>query len=298
MPPHPDLVIAEIAERQHGVVSRAQLLAAGVSDRVIANRLARKILRQVFRGAYKVGPCPPSQSGLFLAAVFAVGRRAVLSHRSAAAHWNLRPQRTGLVDVTVPRQGTRPRDGIRLHVTRTLHPNQLTVHERIPCTTPARTVVDCATTLPRGDVKRLIERAENERIFNLPDFEAAAGRPGHRGARVVRALLADLTDAVPPTRSEFEDRFLSLVDSASLPRPRVNGRVCGHEVDFHWPHAKLIVETDGAETHDTDTAFHRDRNRDLDLELAGWHVIRITWRQLRDEPQRIVALLRAKLGCL
>ena len=177
-------------------------------------------------------------------------------------------------------------------------PEDVTVVDGICCTTPARTVVDCAATLSRGDVKKMIERAEIERIFNLPDFQTAAARPGHRGASIVRALLADLTDDIPPTRDEFERRFLELIERAKLPRPTVNGLVCGHEVDFHWPRAKLIVETDGAETHATRTAFHRDRERDLDLELAEWHVIRISWRQLRDEPERIVALLRAKLGCL
>ena len=110
--------------------------------------------------------------------------------------------------------------------------------------------------------------------------------------------LAELDDA-PPTRSELERRFLDLVRSASLPSPVTNGLVDGYEVDFHWPDARLIVETDGRETHATPLAFERDRERDLELTLAGWRVIRITWRQLRDAPERIVALLRAHLrGCL
>jgi very-short-patch-repair endonuclease len=75
----------------------------------------------------------------------------------------------------------------------------------------------------------------------------------------------------------------------------VNTRVRGYEVDFHWPAQGLIVETDGRATHDTAIAFERDRARDLDLELAGWHVIRISWRQLRDQPDQIISVLRAWL---
>lgn len=89
-----------------------------------------------------------------------------------------------------------------------------------------------------------------------------------------------------------------MVEDAGLPTPITNATVLGREVDFHWPEARLIVETDGRETHDTAVAFERDRRRDLDLKLAGWEVIRITWRQLHEEPERLLALLRAKLGGL
>lgn len=119
---------------------------------------------------------------------------------------------------------------------------------------------------------------------------------GRRGTGIVRALLNELDDNTPPTRSELERRFLSLIQGDSLPSPVTNGLVNGHEVDFHWPASKLIVETDGRATHDNPFAFERDRQRDLDLSLAGWTVIRITWRQLRDQPDRVIALLRAHLS--
>jgi very-short-patch-repair endonuclease len=136
------------------------------------------------------------------------------------------------------------------------------------------------------------------RLFDKRAIDAALDRAsGRRGTGRLRRLLADI-DEPPPTRSELERRFLSLVQNASLPNPITNGLVNGYEVDFHWPEAKLIVETDGRGTHATAMVFERDRRRDLDHSLAGWTVIRITWRQLQTEPERVVALLRAKLGCV
>jgi very-short-patch-repair endonuclease len=221
----------------------------------------------------------------------------VVSHLSALALWDLRAQTSGPVHVTVRHGRTVAREGIRRHVSRQFELADLAVVEGIPCTSWARTLVDVAAGLQRNQLRGLVERAQRLRIFDaraLNDTLERAARK--RGTGKLRRLLAELNDEPPPTRSEFERRFLDLVRSASLPSPITNGLVHGHEVDFHWPEAKLIVETDGRETHATAIAFERDRGRDLDLKLAGWEVIRITWRQLRDEPERIAVLLRAKLG--
>ncbi len=90
--------------------------------------------------------------------------------------------------------------------------------------------------------------------------------------------------------------MLDLIRRARLPFPVVNGHVGMLQVDFHWPAHRLVVETDGRATHGHAIAFHRDRDRDLYLQERGWRVIRITWRQVRDEPQRIAAVLRRHLG--
>jgi hypothetical protein len=290
-------VIAELAERQHGVMSRAQLLAAGVSDDMIGRRLAWKRVERLHAGVF--GLPTIGERGRFMAAVLAAGDGAVLSHRSAGALWDLRSQSWTRVDVTAPRRGVRGGPGLRLHTTRSLHPADVTELDGIPCTTVPRTLIDLAGHLTPHDLNRLLERTLILRVFDKRAFDDALARAnGRRGAGTLRRLIDELADQPPPTRSELERRFLELIQSASLPSPVVNGVVCGHEVDFHWPDARLIVETDGAETHDTPSAFHTDRGRDLDLELADWHVIRITWRQLRDQPERIVALLRRRLGPL
>ena len=121
----------------------------------------------------------------------------------------------------------------------------------------------------------------------MPRSNARADEPApaHCGA-----LLAEATDEPPFTRSELERIFLELVRRANLPLPVVNGLVLTHEVDFHWPQHRLIVEADSRAFHAHALAFHQDRQRDLDLELAGWHVLRVTWRQVLDEPDRVTTL--------
>ena len=108
-------------------------------------------------------------------------------------------------------------------------------------------------------------------------------------------MLAALFDEPAPVRSELERRFLEVVREQRLPTPVANAQVGGHEVDFHWPSHRLIVETDGRATHDTPHQFEQDRRRDLELTLAGWHVMRVSWRQVVHEPGRVAALLRARL---
>jgi len=111
-----------------------------------------------------------------------------------------------------------------------------------------------------------------------------------------RELLAALQGEPPPVRFEFERRFYELVRDAGLPLPVVNAYVGAYEVDFHWPVRRLIVETYGRATHDTPHQFEEDRRRDLELTLAGWHVIRISWGQVVHDPRRVIALLRSRLG--
>jgi very-short-patch-repair endonuclease len=119
--------------------------------------------------------------------------------------------------------------------------------------------------------------------------------PGRR-TKALRAALATLThDGPHVTRSELEERFLSIIAQFGLPRPRVNAQLHGYEVDFLWPDAKLVVETDGAATHATRAAFEGDRARDLLLKTHGYDVIRVTHRMLTTRPHDVARLLRARV---
>ena len=107
--------------------------------------------------------------------------------------------------------------------------------------------------------------------------------------------LKELSDEPADFRSKFERRVLTLVRRERFPVPVVNGIVLDYEVDFHWPEQRLILEADGRDFHGTPQAVERDRERDLALELAGWEVIRITWRLLTEQPHRVAARLRSRL---
>jgi very-short-patch-repair endonuclease len=231
-----------------------------------------------------------------MAAVLACGDGAVLSHRAAAALWDLRPLPAGAIDVTTRRQGTRRRRDIAVHTSRDLAPEDVTTCRQIPCTTVARTLLDLAGLLGERTLARTVEQAMVLHLFDHRALAAVLSRSsGRRGAVTLRRLMQRISDEPALTRSELERRFLEVVRRASLPMPIVNGWVEGYEVDFHWPDRRLIVETDGRSVHGTPIAFERDRHRDLDLELAGWRVLRLTWRQVIGWPDQIDGVLRRRL---
>ena len=295
-PSHPDRIAARFAERQHELVTRRQLLGAGVSDKAIRHRLAVQRFMEVHPTVYSVA-AKLSAKGRYLAAVLACGEGAVLSHRSAADLLGLRPTSSSILEITVPHGATRRPAGVRTHQTRSLHPDDTTTVDAIPTTTWPRTLADLAATLEPRQLGRALERAMILRLFDLNQVRAAIERSnGRRGIGKLRHLVEQLTPELSPTREELEKRFLELIDEHGLPRPRVNKEVEGLEVDFHWPDRRLIVETDGRETHDTPLAFERDRRRDLQLELAEWHVLRLTWRMVVHRPAEVAALLAARLN--
>jgi very-short-patch-repair endonuclease len=198
--------------------------------------------------------------------------------------------------VTIRRGGSRHRPGITVHTTRSLDAADISVSEGIPCTGPARTLVDLAGVVSPRVLGRAVEQSLVLRLFDRAALDSALAQArGRRGTGTLRRLLASLAEEPPHTRSELERRFVELVRDAGLPVPAANSLVAGYEVDFHWPAERLIVETDGRATHGTHYGFERDRARDLELELAGWHVVRVTWHQVVHEPARVAALLRSRL---
>ncbi len=292
----PDSLIAQLAARQHRVVSRKQLLRAGVGAEAIRHRVASKRLFAVHRGVYSVGTADPGPLGRFLAAVLACGEGAVLSHRSAAVLWRLLDDRPGPIEVTLPGKKTAARRGIRVHSTRSLPSDDTTSRLRIPCTSVERTLVDLAASRP-DELERAVEQAFVLKLIGRTRMADVLGRSrGRTGTRTLRRLLAGLLPQLPATRSELERRFLKLVRAWGLPEPVVNRRRETHRVDFVWEKPRLVVETDGRGSHDNPFAYERDRERDLDLELAGWRVLRFSWRQVIERPEQVAEVIAARLS--
>jgi hypothetical protein len=140
-----------------------------------------------------------------------------------------------------------------------------------------------------GVWQRLVERAEELRVFDLDALERTlartVGHPGH--GRLHRAIAAYR----PPrfTRSELEREFLAAVERGGLPRPLSNRVELGYEVDVFWPEHRFAVELDVFETHGTREAFEKDRLRQEDLKLAGIELIRVTGRRFEREPREVVS---------
>lgn len=279
--------MAAIAARQWGVVTRAQLLEAGLSEAVIARMLREGLLVPLHAGVYAVGHAALRVEAFWFAAILACGAGTVLSHRSAAELWGLGHVRGRVVDVTAPR-ARRRRAGIVAHQN-ALDAADVTAARGIPVTTVERTLLDLAGVLSTDDLARTVEQAIRLRRYDRARLDQAMARArGRRELRPLRAVLDDLDPVRARSRFELEVRALSLVERAGLPMPRVNEDVEGHEVDFHWPRARLVVELDSRTWHTDPTAFEADRRRDADLQAAGWRVVRITWRQLSDDPAWVV----------
>jgi hypothetical protein len=289
---HPDVQLADLAERQHGVVSRRQMTALGLSESAIRHRIEVRRLHRVYSSTYALA-LPLHRYARYMAAVLASGDGAVLSHRSAA-HLLGMAAAPGSIDVTVACSGSRRRRGITVHVTRSMPEDDVTSVELVRCTTAMRTLVDLAGVVRHErQLRRALERAHELNIFDRIALDAVLGRSsGRRGIGLLRRLIGDLPDTPPPLASELERELFALLVAAGLPLPIVNAYIGMLQVDFHWPAVKLVVETDGRATHGHAIAFHRDRDRDLYLQERGWRVIRLTWRQISAEPERVAALLR------
>jgi very-short-patch-repair endonuclease len=293
-----DQALARLAGAQHGVVSRPQLLEVGFSPKAITDRLARGGLHSLHRGVYAVGHRALAPHSRWLAAVLACGPDAVLSHRSAAALWDLRPTARAAIDVIGPRTRHR-RHGINLHLPRCLEREHRTEHNGIPCTTVARTLADLGAVVDHTAIARAWHRAEMLGLLDVRAVEHTLGSGrGRQGAQHLRKLL-DESRADRITRSELEERFLTLCLDAGVPRPAVNTRIeangTTYEVDFLWRTRDLVAETDGWGPHRTHSAFEADRRRDADLLVARFRVVRFTWRQITRNADSVVATLRALL---
>jgi hypothetical protein len=289
--------IATLAGRQEGVVRHRQLRDLGLTPKAIRVRRERGRLIDLYREVYAVGHGSVSVDGRRLAAAWAYGTAAVLSHRTAAAVWSLRPSGGREFDVTVPsRAGRIRRAGTRLHQTRGVL--ETTVHGILPVTTPARTLLDLAGVLAPHYVEAALKEADVVGIFDLVALRAVlAAHPRHPGARTLAGLLdAAARTELALTFSDLEIRLRVLCDAHGLPQPIANARPIGFRVDFAWAATDLVVETDGWRTHRTRAAFEGDRARDQALTVAGFRVVRFTHRQIADDPVAVARTLRALLA--
>jgi very-short-patch-repair endonuclease len=273
--------IAALADAQHGVVSRSQLLDAGFTERQIDRRVQARRLHRVHYGVYAVGHRVLTTEGRWMAAALAVG--GVLSHASAAAAWDLRRTSSAVVHVTVRGDADVCGGGLRVHRSTTLSAAETTVHKGIPITTPARTIIDLARTLEGRALEHVVDVADQRGLVDFTDLRAA--RPAS-----LKAVLSRYSPA--PTRSELEERFLRLCDDHGILRPETNARIEGFEVDFVWRDARLIVEVDGYAYHRSPAAFESDRERDVTLKTAGWQVLRFTWSQVQRRAAWVAAAIR------
>ena len=244
-------------------------------------------LHRLHHGVYAVGHTVLSLHAHCLAGVLACDSEALLSHYSAAWLWGLLPTQPIPVHVTTSVR-RKPRLPIRVHHSQTLIDADRAVEDRIPVTSVPRTALDLAAGIRPESLDRLLQRAEELKLFDLPEFESVLARNrGHRGSSRLRRAIAIY--APPPfTRSGMELRFLGLLAEAGIPRPSTGYNVAGFELDVYWPDLRFAVELDVFETHGSHRSFEEDRVRDEDLKLAGVELNRVTGHRLDREPDRVL----------
>jgi very-short-patch-repair endonuclease len=295
-PTHRDRVVGGLADRQHGVVSRAQLLAAGQTPRVIRRAVEAGRLRLVFRGVYAVGHVALRCEGWWMAALLACGQGAALSHRTAAMVWGLQTGPTLPIDVTTSTDHGRRHRQITTH-RMLLAPFDALVRDNLRVTSPSRTIVDLAASLEGRALRDTVERAQDLRRFDPDDIRSTLARaPRRPGTRRLHDLITVLAPDKDNARSHLERLFVALTRRARLPKPATNHEIAGRRRDFTWPDQRLVVETDGYRYHSSRQARRRDNRRDRQLTALGWRPVRFTYEEIAFEPgevaQELVRLLR------
>ena len=273
--------------------------AIGFSDRAIDHAIEMGRLHRIFRGVYALGRETVGERGRLLAAALACGHEAVISHRSAGGLLGLLDKGPAVIDVIAPPSRGRAIDGIRFHRVRAPRREEAGTVEGIPCTSPARTLVDLAGTVGDRTLRSCFERAAQRKLLDIPAIEASMD-PGRRGNPSLRRLIDEWRKAATVARkgklkSPLEAKVLPLLLHRNLPAPLLNaptkipnGRI---EVDFLWPHHRFVVEADSRAFHTTPIAFERDRWRDRELLRAGYTTLRVTHQEAERESPAVAAAI-------
>lgn len=287
-----DRVIAGIASRSHGVVSRSELLEAGVSPPRIRRRIEKGVLIVVHRGVYRVGHQAPSREALYIAAVKACGNRSAVCGLAAAHLWGLikgslpRPEVLGPVMRQVP--------GVVTHRAYELQGSELTSWRGIPLTSVPRTLVDLASSLSKPALARACHEAEV--IHHTTPAQVEEVLALRSNARGVGALRRILHGGMPISLSRLESRFLERLRAARLPLPATNQRVGGFRVDCRWPEHRLTVELDSYRFHNSRHSWEKDRLREREARARGDEFRRYAPTDVFEDPAFMLCELRSLLG--
>jgi very-short-patch-repair endonuclease len=278
--------MADLAARQYGVVTRAQLAALGYSDEMIDHALETGRLQGWHRSVFAVGHQGLSAHGLCMAAVLFRGQGALVSYQSAVWLWGLERKLEIPVHVSVRWRG-HAQDAIGLHHCPALRDEDVTETERLPVTGVSRTLLDYASTATHYRLERAIDQADRLGLLDLVAIDRITDEVrGHRGRGPLRRAMVIYRES-GFTRSGGEKRMLAALADAGVQRPVVNNFIEGYELDFFWERERLAIELDSWEHHRGRRSFEEDRKRQEELAMAGIETIRITGTRLKREPRKV-----------
>jgi very-short-patch-repair endonuclease len=280
-----------LARRQHGAVSREQLLALGFTKSAIEHRLKTGRLHPIRRGIYAVGRRRLDREGRWMAAVLACGPGAALSHRSAAALWGFAKEHPDYIELSLRRPSEARLPGLRCHRRPSLPSQNITSRRNIPLTQPVRTFLDLVSVMGPRDLERAINEADKLDVIDADALRKGLDdHAGEPGVRVLRRILDEHTFRL--SDEELERLFRPLAASAGLPVPLTKQMLGRFEVDFFWPDLGLVVETDKSwRYHRTPSAQTRDALRFQTHTAAGLTPLRFSHHQVKYEPAHVRRIL-------
>lgn len=285
--------MAQLVRRQHGRITRAQLVALGVPSSTVGAWSRSGYLTRVLPRVYAVGHTAPSREADLWAAVLYAGPGAMLSHASAAHHRRLIIHPPRVIHVSTPRAKIRSIGGVILvHARRSPARD---AHQGIPTTTSVQTVLDLAGSESPQLVRRALAVLDFRKELDLDALDAIAGR-GRPGSLALRRALAAHRPELAYTNGRLEEAFLHLCERHGLPIPRFNVWMYGFPVDAYWPEHNLIVEVDGRDAHSSRAQLHRDRRKELTLRRHGHRVVRYDWPLVHSAADEVCADLRRQLA--
>lgn len=294
--------VVEVAQRQHGIVTAAQLQQSGYSKRMIHTRVQSGELFRRHRGVLGLPGGGDTWEQKILAGVLASGPVSAASHRAASRLWDLRTVDSDVeVSIRFPRRCRL--DGVVVHRSRDLEPEDITEVAGIPVTTPERTICDLGLVFPEHEVARILHHSIATGLVtprDLWNMRLRTSKQGRNGTGVLERVLLELPEMAEHTESGLEIMFLDLClrNGALSPSLQVPVKVRGQvfRLDFAWPQERVFVEIDGARFHSTPEQLQEDARRQNLLVAAGWIPIRFRFEDLRDQPARCARILQSTLG--
>ncbi|HMG43406.1 MAG TPA: type IV toxin-antitoxin system AbiEi family antitoxin domain-containing protein [Acidimicrobiales bacterium] len=297
----PAAALAALFRSQHGVAATTQLHALGVNRGMIARRVGRGDWTRVGRRVVRLAGTPATWETQLLAHVLAAGAGAVASHRSAAALWGLDGCRKGGPEVTIPFGRNHSAAGARIHRIRDLDRVQPVRRAGIPTTPIERTLLDLGAVATKGVVLIAVDDARRKDLTDwdrLLDCLVLHARRGRDGVGTFRSILDDHFGELAVTGSAFERLVYAFLCEAGLPQPVLQHEVCvdgrDYRFDLAYPEQRVGIELDGT-IHLRRDVWEKDHERQNALVLAGWTVLRFTWRDYQERRLDLVREVRAAL---
>lgn len=292
--------LLEVAAKQHGLLTRAQALAVGLSDDQIQRRVATGQWQRVHPRVYRIHGAPRTWLSDLQAAALWVDKLGALSHGAAASLWGFSHFEGAPPELTLTTH-RKQYTNVKLHVVGALPPSDVVTLRGLRVTSRHRTLLDLAGTCDPLTARACFDEAMRRRWTTADQLSRLVERATHtRGVELIRSLVDEYEGGSGPTESELELQVYELLDSEDLPRPvkqhavMAGGRL--RRLDFFFPGTPVVLEADGFAWHATLDAFERERARHNALTLKGFVVIRWTWRAINDEPEKCAAQLRALLS--